>query len=530
MKLFQRKGKGREPLHLGAQEGNRNDPARNAMSENGSYDAIQPSDDPTTTSAPEDAERQPGRSLPVEESTEGVSGGTSSMPVMPDRFAGYGQPKSVSSHAWRPGLEDDINDAVQVSLRAGGASECGPRPKNDDSFDRSKSRDFFAISDGIGGAPHGDVISRISCRAAVQAHDLGRDIFGAFSAAADKVRDIADDLGQGDGATLLLVERVGAVLNVVSVGDTHAYLYRAGELKLLNPEGRADPSLGRPANALDKAVGAGAWVEPDYVSVSLEPGDRLLLCTDGVWFYMHEDGMASALAEVPAQDPDVFSVASSICWAAVDTFGGRDNATCIFMAVGDIERGERAGSEELARIANRYASGEGVTQSDREAFRFWKWAAKLDGGDADVQYRLGRAFEEGRGTPQDYGQACAHYRSAAEAGSLFAYRRLGTLYLGDEEPGLANEPEAVRCLSIAARCGDPIAAYRLGQLFKRGLAGREPDLRKAASCFELSARLGGLPVNGEVADPLPAEKPTASEQGTADTPYATPLPSGTPYR
>ena len=53
---------------------------------------------------------------------------------------------------------------------------------------------------------------------------------------------------------------------------------------------------------------------------------------------------------------------------------------------------------------------------------------KANAGDADAQYKLGYAYENGQGVPQDYAQAAAWFRKAAEQGDAVAQFNLGAMY------------------------------------------------------------------------------------------------------
>lgn len=249
-----------------------------------------------------------------------------------------------------------VEGLVRVDLAAGSRSLRGPRPKNDDFCIRSMRGDFFALSDGIGGAPNGGVISHIACRTAVKAHDEGLDIWDSFARASLAAYEVAEGLGEGDGATLLLAERVGRRLVVLSVGDTRAYRYRDGRLTQLSPDGRADPSMGGQYNTLAKCVGtASRDVQPDACSMMLGEGDRIVLCTDGVWEPLGEEGLRSALAAVQ-DEGNAFRLADSLCAAAVSAAGPRgDNATCFCLVVGGVEYTGAAGLTD-ARV-NAVARG-----------------------------------------------------------------------------------------------------------------------------------------------------------------------------
>ena len=120
-----------------------------------------------------------------------------------------------------------------------------------------------------------------------------------------------------------------------------------------------------------------------------------------------------------------------------------------------------------------YADGRGVPQDYGEAVRWWRLAA--DQGHADAQANLGTMYAFGRGVPQDYGVAARWYRLAAEQGLANAQFNLGVLYAdgrgvpqdyGKLSAGGASLPTkaaptrrstSASCTSMAGTTGKPLA-------------------------------------------------------------------------
>lgn len=72
---------------------------------------------------------------------------------------------------------------TNLSLSIGQATKRGPRERNEDAVAISPCHDFFAIADGIGGAPLGDVASTLTCNAALLAYEETLDLHKAFARA-----------------------------------------------------------------------------------------------------------------------------------------------------------------------------------------------------------------------------------------------------------------------------------------------------------------------------------------------------------
>lgn len=217
-------------------------------------------------------------------------------------------------------------------LKVGMASQKGPRQKNDDYCAISYTYDFYAISDGIGGAPYGDIMSKVACEAAIRAFDGGSSIDSSFGFANDMTSVMSSYLDKRAGATLLLAEYGDASLEVVWAGDTMAYRLRNGELRPVTVPGRVAGG----GNALSKAVGYGI-INPDRTRVDVRAGDRFVLCTDGIWEYVDEGEFMRILVE----GKNAPLIADALCNKAASV--GMDNSTCICIVVEECIRGEDGG-------------------------------------------------------------------------------------------------------------------------------------------------------------------------------------------
>jgi PPM family protein phosphatase len=258
------------------------------------------------------------------------------------------------------------------TLAWSGQTDCGPgRKNNEDSFlglaiDATGAHylgtigeanllenDFvFAVSDGMGGAMAGEFASRIAVekvtriipplfrqRAAGITSGFGDVLLELFAEIHRALLYLGSSYEEcaGMGATLSLCwftpgwmyfGHVGdsriyflppeGVIKQVTHDDTHVgWLYRKGDLN--EREAKTHPRR----NVLQKALGAGhRYVEPQIGAISLEPGSRFLLCTDGV-----TDGLYDARLDDALRD-DNGAIAKRIVQAALAA-SGRDNATAL---------------------------------------------------------------------------------------------------------------------------------------------------------------------------------------------------------
>jgi protein phosphatase len=207
---------------------------------------------------------------------------------------------------------------------------------------------LFAVADGMGGERAGEVASALAIETlAEQLLDHCRTVLSpdpaalaAAARAADaRIFDEADRHPEltGMGTTLTLVVAVGAVAQVVHVGDSRLYLARDGRLYQLTRDHTLVADLVEagaltPREAerhhlrsiITNALGGNErGVRVELHEITLEPGDVTLLCTDGLSGMVPDARIAELLGE---RDPEV------ACRALVDEAnarGGRDNVTAI---------------------------------------------------------------------------------------------------------------------------------------------------------------------------------------------------------
>ena len=210
----------------------------------------------------------------------------------------------------------------------------------------------LAVFDGMGGESHGELAAMAA--AAHLAHMAG-ELDGLDTAAAradwlaryvESANRVVRERGGGPartraGTTFALALLYGGKALVANIGDSRIYLLRGGRLRRLSRDhtlaaflierGDLSPRKARRdprRNALTKHLGQ-REIEPvptPYVHPELElrPGDRLLLCSDGLTDMLAERKIARLLRRAP--DPD--AAAETLLHAALEA-GGRDNVTIL---------------------------------------------------------------------------------------------------------------------------------------------------------------------------------------------------------
>ena len=192
------------------------------------------------------------------------------------------------------------------------------RTHNEDSFVNRPDLGLWAVADGAGGHQAGDVASRIVAEAlgavprGLGAAELLAEVRLCIGRAHDQLLEEAARRGPNAMVASTVVVLLAREDNFACLwaGDSRAYLLRAGSFGQVNHDhslvqqlvdaGAITPqqALVHPnANIITRAVGAeGADFELDKVTGRLRPGDRLLLCSDGLSKTVPEEERAAMLA------------------------------------------------------------------------------------------------------------------------------------------------------------------------------------------------------------------------------------------
>ncbi|RMH41690.1 MAG: serine/threonine-protein phosphatase [Deltaproteobacteria bacterium] len=242
---------------------------------------------------------------------------------------------------------------AEAGLRAGGATHAGNvRDTNEDCYLVAPDIGLYGVFDGMGGHLAGEVASAL-------ARDAVRDVVASAAPNADPRELLADALRRASEAVRAEAARRGArrgmgttavvcrslardrVL-IAHVGDSRAYLWRDGRLQQLTAdhtivaellsrgaiteeEARTHPYR----SVLSRNLGASPDVRPDFCELELRPGDRLLLCSDGLTGYASEHAIAAAMGA--SLDPE--QIARELVSLALKG-GGGDNVTAVVVDAG----------------------------------------------------------------------------------------------------------------------------------------------------------------------------------------------------
>ncbi len=257
------------------------------------------------------------------------------------------------------------------ALRAAMRTDLGRvRSRNEDACLVDAELGLFAVADGMGGHPAGDVAARIAIEhlprlvrdALERAGRAGADAVEAAAVDADAVEGDAVDAGVGQavlelndvvlaeaatsadltgmGTTLVLLLITASTAHLAHAGDSRGYLYRDGRLRRLTEDhsfaaalvdggvlDREQATRHPFAQSLTQAIGM-PNIRPELRRFDLAGGDRLLLCSDGLTKMLAEGRVAALLAA--GRDAD------RTCQALVDAAndaGGHDNISVVLVDV-----------------------------------------------------------------------------------------------------------------------------------------------------------------------------------------------------
>lgn len=239
-----------------------------------------------------------------------------------------------------------------------------------DDIGRDQPLGIFLVADGMGGEAAGEIASRIGARittaellrqllaptVAMSALDpfspgfttgatsvatLAQALAVAVDAANRQVRTLAATLQESTGTTLTAVVVAGRQAVLAHLGDSRAYLLRAGSLVQLTKDHSLlarlteldhpllnDPSFGMPRNYLYRSLGQEDEAPPDMMEFPVASGDRMLICSDGLWDELDDATIQRCLTSTD----DPAECANHLVRLA-NASGGHDNSTAVVVFV-----------------------------------------------------------------------------------------------------------------------------------------------------------------------------------------------------
>jgi PPM family protein phosphatase len=249
------------------------------------------------------------------------------------------------------GVQDHKGLPLETSAWTFGMTDVGrERTNNEDYFLISPKKGLYIVADGMGGHNAGEVASsnavetandylapELLYRIEVGGEQVAAEMAAAVHEANRKVLEMAAAKPEyrGMGCTIIMALVIGNDLHLCHVGDARAYVSNEEGIKLLTTdhskvmdlvkagqmtldEARTSPLK----NELNQAIGSPTPIEPEYTQYGLKHGDKVLLCSDGLWDMLSDEEIQKILLQ---KKP-----AKALCEeliAAANQAGGHDNIT-----------------------------------------------------------------------------------------------------------------------------------------------------------------------------------------------------------
>jgi protein phosphatase len=253
-----------------------------------------------------------------------------------------------------------------LEVQFGQASDPGKvRTNNEDSMgafipsSRQQARShgyLFAVADGVGGLDLGEVASTTAV--SVITEEFAKAQSGAmlisllprlihFANAAVHDRTLTPEYRGKKMATTVVACALRHDQAIVShVGDSRCYLVRNGNAKQITQDhtwvneqrklgliSASDIAESDARHVLIRSLGPEMFVSPDTKALTLQPGDMLVLCTDG----LHDEMSDTTIAEIVSQQKNIDEIARELVARAVES-DGNDNTTAQVIRVRSVEQ------------------------------------------------------------------------------------------------------------------------------------------------------------------------------------------------
>jgi len=236
-----------------------------------------------------------------------------------------------------------------------GATDVGRRREgNEDSYLLLPEKDIYMVADGMGGHNAGEVASQNAVKMVAEYFTIERmakmkedqqqvkkEMVKAIEEAHQKIRKLSKTVKEyaGMGSTIVLSFIHHQLLHTCHAGDSRVYVINQSGIsqitndhstvaelvqmgKMTKEEARHSPMK----NQITQALGSSFSLEPEYNQHSLNKGDKVLLCSDGLWEMLSDEEIQAIVMEEGSVD--------ETCRKLIDQAnqaGGNDNITVVLV-------------------------------------------------------------------------------------------------------------------------------------------------------------------------------------------------------
>ncbi|MBE35080.1 MAG: serine/threonine protein phosphatase [Opitutaceae bacterium] len=240
-----------------------------------------------------------------------------------------------------------------IRIRSAAHTDIGRvRRRNEDRMIDDQELGLFGVADGVGGLPGGAEAAELALeniQAQLTAKPTKPNMVKFVREASHAVHALGQELSPATGiaSTLSIGHLVGQTLHISHVGDSRCYALRGDIIEQLTTDHSVENEIRERRargedvhfheinrNALTRCIGQPNKLEVDLYEYPLQPGDRILFCTDGITGLMEDEELANLLSEGREDEP--LSVLKKIVALALQR-GGHDNATAVLLYIDSTE-------------------------------------------------------------------------------------------------------------------------------------------------------------------------------------------------
>jgi type VI secretion system protein ImpM len=255
---------------------------------------------------------------------------------------------SWAQHRWRSiaaqvdrtmDPEDTLaDDTAMIGFRSAAATDVGrARDNNQDAFLEQEEMGLWAVADGLGGHRDGQVASRMVCDA-LAGLVPGSSFDTTIETARERIHEVNEHLLRSStraavtdrsASTVVVLLVRGPRCAILWAGDSRVYRWRTGRLERLTRDHslvESGAAAGRDeSHIVTRAVGVEPGLSLDLCRDRVRPGDRFLLCSDGLTRMVPEDQIEMWMGK-----PDIRTSVDGLIQATLDA-GAPDNVTVVIV-------------------------------------------------------------------------------------------------------------------------------------------------------------------------------------------------------
>lgn len=232
--------------------------------------------------------------------------------------------------------------APPLAISSAGLSDIGQvRNNNEDCFTILEQKNIFIVADGMGGHNGGEVAS-LATTEIMRRHfsdqttktirgkyqEIRHAMITGFEKANNTVMALAQENEEltGMGCTMVLAFIDGSTLHTCHVGDARCYVIAGDRLNQITTDHTMieESSMLSNRHVVTRVIGYPFPEPPDYNRTPLREGDKILLCSDGLWSMLDEQKIYQALNTAESPEKAVRKLVD-----IANAAGGLDNITAL---------------------------------------------------------------------------------------------------------------------------------------------------------------------------------------------------------